>query len=294
VTSAKAEGELTQKIFPPCGVIAVNSSGAAFGYDQRGGGKGVMDSFNSDTADYVATRDTTPFDHDSNNQGICANGGIDGGSSGSLAGSELAEGSALPFGALDPPTGVSAADAVQGTGPHFTFEGFFVPQLIKDYQSKATAVNNPSGYGTSTVATPSKPLEPGKTYYFTSIDNGMVLSACGSCSPSNIVSVYWDGNYSAGGGIDINNTAGCEATCLSIYGLKNPGEFSTKGGNSQIRANFVMPTYLFDMRGNGEFFGNVIADTMTIKGTVSFHFDEAVGNRTFSQPPRRIKAHLTQ
>lgn len=294
VTSAKAEGALTQKIFPPCGVIAVNANNADVGFDSRGGGKGVFDSFNSTIADYNPTRDTTPFDHDSNGQGICANGGIGMGANSKLGGSELAEGSADAPGQHDPPTGVSAADAIAGEGPHFTFEGFFVPQLIKDYQAKTATINNPTGYGTSTAADITRPLEPGKTYYFTDISSGISLQACNSCSPSNVVSVYWDGNYSEGGTININDSTLCAATCLNIFGLKDPGTFSTKGGDSKIKANFVIPTYTLDMRGNGDFFGGLIANIIDIKGTVNFAFDEAVGNRFFSRPPERIKVHLTE
>jgi hypothetical protein len=117
----------------------------------------------------------------------------------------------------------------------------------------------------------------------------LTTSGSGYINQDNNVQVTW---YVGGditiSGSSYSNTSG-RAANLSINGYGTNNKFTDSGSGSLI-ATVNAPKYATTISGGGDFMGGLIADTLTISGSGSFHYDEslkgggspAIGNYAFA------------
>jgi hypothetical protein len=153
--------------------------------------------------------------------------------------------------------------------------------------------------------------------YYYEFASGWGLTGAGG--PSNIVTIADDvvflaTNHGATNTIDLSGNAGLKVASggtLKIYtnggieaagnGLANanaqPNTLQIFGthdasttrkirfvGNGSSSAAIYAPNAPFELKGNGELFGAVIASAITMNGNAAFHYDEALGNQTSGNP----------
>lgn len=96
----------------------------------------------------------------------------------------------------------------------------------------------------------------------------------GVASGGNLT-IYTDGNISAGGNGMTN--ANANATSTLIYGTNNgSGQTFTLNGNATTVAAINAPNADFSITGNGEIWGSVVARNVTLNGNAAFRYDEAL------------------
>ena len=88
------------------------------------------------------------------------------------------------------------------------------------------------------------------------------------------VIIFAKGDIDFGGNSGINNPFGA-AQNLQIYGL--PSCKSIKiGGNNESSAAIYAPSANINLHGTADFFGSVVGDSVSIGGSVNFHYDESL------------------
>ena len=96
--------------------------------------------------------------------------------------------------------------------------------------------------------------------------------------------IYTSGNIEASGNGMTN--ANAAPTTLQIYGT-NPtpgGQTIRFVGNGSSSAAIYAPNATFQLRGNGNLFGAVVANTINLNGNAAFHYDESLGTTTSGNP----------
>lgn len=96
--------------------------------------------------------------------------------------------------------------------------------------------------------------------------------------------IYTTGNIEAAGN-GITN-ANASPASLQIYGTNaTPGVQTIRFvGNGSSSAAIYAPNATFELRGNGNLQGAVVANAINLNGNAAFHYDEALGNTSAGNP----------
>jgi hypothetical protein len=142
------------------------------------------------------------------------------------------------------------------------------------------------GYTSSTYSLRAKAqtyvVLPGGTYFFRDLD----LSAMAQLEIAGPCKIYVTGTLDLTGGGLVNAT-GLPENCQVFvhpypYPTSNPPTEATVAvaGGAQVAMAIYAPYCEATITGNGDLFGSIIADTVTVNGHVSLHFDEALADIT--------------
>ena len=221
------------------------------------------DSYNSDSGDYISTRDTLWGDVGSNGTVDVYNGAI-------INGSVVTS----LEGGLDINAGATiTGDTTDNIPPQ---ELPAVPQ--SEYDSVAVINDNLTGisgtfsYNSSTDAfssTGNVELSEG-TYYFSSFT--LLNSASLTIPAGDKVVIYVTGDIELKNSSEVN--PGGTPADLTFYSqgdlvLKNSGEIS---------ATFYSPDGKADLRNSGEFYGAIVAEDIICHNSSKFHYDRSLSN----------------
>ena len=147
-----------------------------------------------------------------------------------------------------------------------------------------------SGWGLSGGGSPSNVVTIGDDVVFLATNNGATntidLSGNASVKVASgaTLKIYTNGGIEAAGNGLTN--ANAQPNSLQIFGTHDPS--TTRKirfvGNGSSSAAIYAPNAPFELKGNGELFGAVIAGSITMNGNAAFHYDEALGNQTAGNP----------
>jgi len=106
---------------------------------------------------------------------------------------------------------------------------------------------------------------------------------------SGTMKVYTTGNIEAAGNGMTN--ANASPSSLQIYGTNSTagGQTIRFVGNGSSSAAIYAPNATFTLKGNGNLYGAVVANTINLNGNAAFHYDEALGNTSAGNPFGIIK-----
>ncbi len=106
-------------------------------------------------------------------------------------------------------------------------------------------------------------------------------------SPGSSLALYAEGDISIGGQGIVQDFANPGA--LQIWSTTRPGQRNpriTISGRGELAALVYAPEADFEVTGNGEFYGSLIARRVTFGGNAAIHYDHALGRITKHAPYR--------
>jgi hypothetical protein len=100
---------------------------------------------------------------------------------------------------------------------------------------------------------------------------GVSIKGTGSLTANGPLQIWSDGDVDLGGNMAV--TAG-SASDISIS-VTSPGTTVRTHGNTTVSARIMAPQSDMKMDGDGDFFGNIVAGSLTVSGNGGIHFDES-------------------
>ncbi len=226
----------------------------------------TVDSYNSDSGSYAATRTTTDGDVGSNGTIDISNGGFVGGN----VTTSLAGGNSIHSGATV--TGSISDSAPESTLPEIPASEYTWAESVSQAPTGFTGSYSYNSSTKALLSTGNLELADG-VYFFSSII--LKNSASLTVAPGANVTIYITGDIEMKNSSEMNPTGNPSDLMILSQGdfvLKNSGD---------IHATFYSPNGDADLRNSGEFYGSIASETIVAHNSATFHYDRNLGDITF-------------